>query len=105
MYYIIISVMNMLKTLLHRFLNCTILLLFVSLQLVAQNSSEVQLANQYLQQGENEKAFLLYEKLEKNPKNIPLIHNNYFQLLLMTSRFDQAIKYCDNAIKTAAIML
>jgi hypothetical protein len=45
------------------------------------------------QQGENEKALALYEKLEKNTKNIPLIHERYFQLMLMTGRFDQAEVY------------
>lgn len=74
-------------------------MVFFTIQLNAQNTSEVQLANQYLQQGENDKAFLLFEKLEKNPKNIPLIHDNYFQLMLMTGRFDEAEKYIDKAIK------
>lgn len=68
-------------------------------ELVAQNTSEVQLAEQYLQQGENDKALLLYEKLEKNSKNIPLIHEKYFQLLIVTGKYDQAEKYVDKAIK------
>jgi tetratricopeptide (TPR) repeat protein len=67
--------------------------------LYAQDTQEVQLANQYQQQGENEKALALYEKLEKNTKNIPLIHERYFQLMLMTGRFDQAEVYIEQAIK------
>ena len=65
----------------------------------AQNATDVQLANQYIQQGENEKALILFEKLEKDIKNIPLIHENYFQLMLVTGRFDQAEKYIQRAIK------
>jgi len=68
-------------------------------KLQAQNTQEVQLANQYVQQGENEKALALYEKLEKNNKNIPLIHDRYFQLMLMTGKFDQAEEYIEKAIK------
>jgi tetratricopeptide (TPR) repeat protein len=65
----------------------------------AQDIPDVELANQYIQQGENDKAILLYEKLAKNPKNIPLIHEHYFQLMLVTGRFDQAEVYIENAIK------
>ena len=68
-------------------------------QICAQNTTEIQLANQYVQQGENEKALLLYEKLEKNSKNIPLIHESYFHLMLMTGRFQQAENYVGKAIK------
>lgn len=68
-------------------------------RLYAQDTQEAQLANQYQQQGENEKALALYEKLEKNTKNIPLIHERYFQLMLMTGRFDQAEVYIEQAIK------
>lgn len=78
------------------------IILFLSMicvNLNAQNTQEVQLANQYLQQGENEKAIALYEKLEKNTKNIPLIHERYFQLMLMMGRYDQAEKYIEQVIK------
>jgi tetratricopeptide (TPR) repeat protein len=59
----------------------------------------VHLANQYVQQGENEKALALYEKLAKKDKNIPLIHNNYFELMMMMGRFDNAEEYIDKAIR------
>jgi len=99
MYYIIINPLNMLKT--SRYIKAISLIccLFYSTQLTAQNISEIQLANQYIQQGENDKAFLLFEKLERNAKNIPLIHENYFQLMLMTGRFEQAGKYIDKSIR------
>ena len=88
----------MLKTPNRVYLFLTYCMLFLSTQLFAQNTSEIQLANQYLQQGENEKALLLYEKLERNYKNIPLIHANYFQLMLMTGKFDRAESYINKAI-------
>lgn len=75
-----------------------IAILFTTLAL-AQDLSEIQLADQYIQQGESEKAFTLYEKLQKDYKNIPLIHEKYFQLMLTTGRFDEALKYVETAIK------
>ena len=75
------------------------LLLMFSVKLFAQDISDIELANQYLQQGENDKALLLFDKLANNPKNIPLIHSNYFQLLLITGRFAEAETYIDKAIK------
>ncbi len=74
-----------------------IIICFGSLQ--AQNSSSIQLANQYYQDGEIEKAISLYESLAKNPRNIPQIHNNYFKILLNTGRFDEAEKYIDKVLK------
>jgi tetratricopeptide (TPR) repeat protein len=91
--------MDMLKT---HFIHLLSLILFFSLidhTLLAQDTSEVQLADQYLQQGENEKAYIIYEKLEKDSRNIPLIHEKYFQLMIMTGKFEEAAKYIDKAIK------
>jgi len=89
----------MLKTQFKNQLYLITLFTLTCVKLQAQNTQEVQLANQYVQQGENEKALALYEKLEKNNKNIPLIHDRYFQLMLMTGKFDQAEEYIEKAIK------
>ena len=89
----------MLKTNYKYLIYILLFLSFITHQVHAQDTQEVQLANQYLQQGENEKALVLYEKLEKNVKNIPLIHDRYFQLMIMMGRFDQAEKYIEKAIK------
>lgn len=99
MYYIIIRGIDMLKTLRGMYFLSTVAHLFIFGQLAAQNNSEIQLANQYIQQGENDKALALFENLEKNTKNIPLIHENYFQLLLVTGRYEQAEIYINKAIK------
>lgn len=99
MYHIIITVLDMLKTSKYFYSINLLLMVFSGIELSAQNTTEIQLANQYIQQGENDKALLLFEKLERNTKNIPLIHENYFQLMLMTGKFDQAEKYIDKTIK------
>lgn len=67
--------------------------------LTAQNNENIQLANEYYGQGEYEKARTLYEELARNPTNIPLIHNNYFFLLLETADFRAAEKYIKQLIK------
>ena len=92
-------VLDMLKTIKLLCLFLVICTFVVDSKTQAQNTTEIQLANQYVQQGENEKALLLYEKLEKNNKNIPLIHESYFNLMLMTGRFEQAENYIEKAIK------
>ncbi len=64
----------------------------------AQTTSDIQLANQYYQDGEIEKAISLYKSLAGNYRNIPLIHNNYFRILLNTGRFDDGEKYIDKVL-------
>lgn len=99
MYHIIITAVDMLKTKKLTYLLLTVCMFLINVQLQAQNTTDIQLANEYIKQGENEKALLLYEKLEKNYKNIPLIHDSYFNLMIMTGRFDQAESYVEKAIK------
>ncbi|HNP18396.1 MAG TPA: tetratricopeptide repeat protein [Fulvivirga sp.] len=77
-----------------------LLVLFLPiLKLSAQHNSEVQLANEYYGQGEYEKAKKLYDDLSKDYDNIPLIHNNYFFLLIETSDYSDAEKYIKRLIK------
>ena len=76
-----------------------IFLMTTTLQLLAQTSNEVQLANEYYGQGEYEKAKLLYENLADDFNNIPLIHNNYFFLLLETADYNTAAKYLKKLLK------
>lgn len=89
----------MLKTQDHTYYIILACLFLFNVQVIAQDISDIELANQYVQQGENDKALLLYDKLANNPKNIPLIHENYFQLMLITGRFTEAQAYIDKAIK------
>lgn len=63
------------------------------LQATSQDDKDVRLANEYYNQGETEKALVLFEELAKDSRNIPLIHNNYFYLLLQEGAYDDATKY------------
>ncbi|GAB4238821.1 MAG: hypothetical protein Tsb0034_14650 [Ekhidna sp.] len=65
---------------------------------VAQDHEDVQLANEYFQQGELEKSRVLYEELAKNPYNLQLISANYLSLLTSTNDFKAAEKFLKNAI-------
>ena len=65
----------------------------------SQDNTDIALANEYYQNDELEKAQILYEKLIKNKKNIPLVHSNYFNLLLNTNQFKEAEKYIKELIK------
>ncbi|MFO0268605.1 MAG: hypothetical protein ACK51D_16830, partial [Cyclobacteriaceae bacterium] len=59
----------------------------------AQDQTEIALANNYLQNGQNEKALALFQELVKQPANIPLIHTPYLELLLEMGKYKQAEEY------------
>ncbi|MEL7002227.1 MAG: tetratricopeptide repeat protein, partial [Bacteroidota bacterium] len=65
----------------------------------AQNTSEAQLANEYYGQGDYDKAKNIYDNLAKNYANIPLIHNNYFFLLMELDEYKVAEKYIKRLTK------
>ncbi|MCG8385020.1 MAG: tetratricopeptide repeat protein [Cytophagales bacterium] len=65
----------------------------------AQKNSDIQLANEYYTQGDYDKALMLYDNLSKNYENIPLIHNNYFFLLLEQGQYEDAEKYIKRLAK------
>lgn len=66
----------------------------------AQTTDEIELANQYYEQGETDKALLLYEELAKNSENVPLIHQNYLELLINAEEFKEAEKYLERQIRS-----
>ena len=68
-------------------------LTFLSFGVYAQNTQDIQLANEYVLKGEKQKALSLYEELAKNDNNIPSIHNNYFNVLLDLNKYDEAKDY------------
>ncbi len=67
--------------------------------LMAQNLPEVQIANQYFIKGEKEKALTAFQSLAKSQENIPLIHNNYLNLMLDLGRNGEAEDYVERQIK------
>ncbi len=65
-----------------------------------QSHDQIQLANEYFQQGDLEKAKTLYEDLSENPYNTQLIAGNYVALLKSLAEYSQGEKFLQKAIKT-----
>lgn len=65
----------------------------------AQDNEEVQLADEYLRQGESDKAIEIYSDLARNIRNIPLIHDKYFDLLIDLRKYDDAQDYLSKVLK------
>jgi len=64
-----------------------------------QDVQEIQIANEYNWKGQKDKALSLYEQLAKKNENIPLIHANYFNLLLDLGNYDEAESYVERLIR------
>jgi TolA-binding protein len=67
--------------------------------LAAQDTQEIQIANEYYLKGDKGKALSSYSTLAKNSLNIPAIHNNYLALLLDLNMFKEAEHYIEKAIQ------
>lgn len=67
--------------------------------LKGQNHADIQLANEYLLKGDKSKAVELYRDLSKSDSNVPLIHNNYVNLLLDLGLYDEAQSYLKKILK------
>jgi tetratricopeptide (TPR) repeat protein len=76
-----------------------ITLCVVSFSIFGQNNAEIQLANEYVLKGEKKKAIELYRDLVKNDANVPLVHNNYLNVLLDVGAFDEAQSYLKKILK------
>jgi len=74
-------------------------ILICSHHLHAQEKQEIQLAAEYVNKGDKEKALLLYEQLVKKPENIPFVHASYFNLLLDMNKFAEAESYLEKLIR------
>ncbi len=81
------------------FIILIIAILIVGVPTYGQQNNEVQLANEYYGQGDYVKAKKLYDEIAKDYKNIPLIHNNYFFLLIESQDYSDANKYIKRLIK------
>ena len=76
-----------------------ITLCLASLSAFSQNHAEIQLANEYVLKGDRKKAIELYQDLSKNDANIPLIHNNYLNVLIDAGAFDEAQAYLKKILR------
>jgi len=65
----------------------------------AQNTQKIELAQQYDDKGEIEKARTLYEELADKKKNIPIIHDRYFRLMINNGYMKQAEEYVQKALR------
>lgn len=75
------------------------LMVFSVAGLKAQSNDPVDIAEEYLSQGEVEKAKDQFEKLAKSRQYIPRIHDSYFSLLLSEKDFNEAEKYLKSVLK------
>lgn len=91
--------MRVLKVLI-RFQMILALVLCLGLQeSTAQSIDPVEVAREYFNQGEIEKAKSEYQKLARNKRNIIRIHDNYLKLLISTEDFQTAEKYMKRVIR------
>ncbi|MFT6872104.1 MAG: tetratricopeptide (TPR) repeat protein [Roseivirga sp.] len=91
--------MSLLKLLIKSNLAALACIIIISNSLHAQTNDPVQIATEYYNQGDLEKAKDEFKKLARNKRNIPRIHETYFRLLLTIEDFDEAEKYLGNVIK------
>src|SRR5690606_5488084 len=73
--------------------------LLLTLPALAQNHADIQLANEYLVQGDKKKALDLYKDLSRSDVNIPLIHTNYLNLMMEVGAFDEAQDYLKRILR------
>ncbi len=64
-----------------------------------QDVQEIQIANEYNLKGQKDKALSMYEQLAKKNENIPLIHANYFNLLLDIGNYNEAEAYVERLLR------
>lgn len=80
-----------------RYLLFLFIFLISSISYAQQES--VKLANEYYRMGEVDKAKSMYESLARSKRNIPLIHQNYLNVLLDLDDFKEAYKYINKVLK------
>ena len=60
---------------------------------------DINIANEYWAKGEKDKAYELFKSLAKSNENLPLIHNNYLNVLLTLSKFKEAEDHTEKMVK------
>ncbi len=91
--------MGMLKVLIKYSFYAVSCVIIINNSLNAQTNDPIEIAKEYYNQGEFEKAKAEFEKLARNKKNTPRIHDTYFNLLLTLEDFEEAEKYLKKVIK------
>ena len=75
------------------------LYLGISISVYAQSQEAIDIANEYFYKGDYEKALVEYEGILRNRRNIPLVHNNYVNLLIREKLYTKAEKHIKRAQK------
>ena len=65
----------------------------------AQDTEKIELAQQYADKGEVEKAKSLYDELVRKKNNVPLVHARYLRILLNNNYSSEAEQYIRKTIK------
>jgi len=73
--------------------------LLLALTVSGQNHADIQLANEYLVKGDKKKAMDLYKDLSRSDANVPLIHNNYLNLMIDVGAFNEAQDYLKKVVR------
>ena len=76
-----------------------ILITVLCVDKVVAQQQDISIANEYWTKGEKEKAYELFSSLAKSAENLPLIHNNYLNLLITLSKFKEAEGHTEKMIK------
>ena len=77
----------------------TFLLILSSFFCIAQDQSEIQLANEYLLKGDKKKAHELFRDLARNDANTPFVYNNYLNVMIDLGAYDEAQTYLKKLTK------
>lgn len=73
--------------------------LLLAFSVSGQNHADIQLANEYLVKGDKKKAMELYKDLSRSEANVPLIHNNYLNLMIDVGAFPEALDYLKKVLR------
>ena len=74
-------------------------LLLIFNQSKAQDQINIQLANEYLNKGDKQKALEIFQDLARHNENINYIHVNYFNTLLELQQYKEAEEYLRKQLK------
>lgn len=62
-------------------------------------STEIQLAADYWNKGEKEKAYQTYKSISKDNDNLPLIHSAYLNVLIEMAKYKEAVDHTEKIIR------
>lgn len=67
--------------------------------LILAQSSEIQIAAEYWNKGDREKAYQTYKSLSKQPENLSAIHSAYLNVLIEMAKYKEAAEHTEKMIR------